>query len=336
MTGTKEITIRDPKHGREVFTNESFRVDHPFRTTRQIFGPNVLDTEGSVHLKRKRIWNTTFGRRAINSEPFQEIICDAVRQGLIYAQSANNLYLAATYIPNKIVLDVLGCSELDPLTHFEQVRPLIGFLESGHKPDGYAQAKQYVRNPMFYQKAEFFEGLSDKERENDIALLVGAGIETTVISLKILMSAWARDPNRFKAAIEHHGVETFVELLLNADPPLGIATKYCSQPTSFKDVQLEKGDIVHVSILDANQGAQCPFQHAAPSNQDNGPALTFGLGRHHCPGHLLAKAELAELARALLKLDPAHFDFLAPSDPQEKRALNFRHPPDWIIRNQPL
>lgn len=329
---SKEVIIRDPLHGKEIFTNEAFRVDHPFRSTRQIFGPNVLDTEGAAHVKRKRIWNTAFGRKEINSEAISTTIHAGVQQGLEYAQSLNNLYVAATYIPNKIVLDLLGCHDIDPMDHYQKVRPLIHFLETGEKNSDYAQARQYVRNPMFHSKSSLFAGMSDKERESDIALLVGAGTETTVVAMKVMMGAWANDPQKFKSAIEHHGMTDFISLLLDSDPPLGMATKYCSHPVSINDIDLKKGDIVHVSIVDANRDAQCPFEKQATPGPQASQNLTFGLGRHHCPGHLLAKAELAEVALHLLDLDPARFEFKAPDYADKARPLNFRHPSDWQIQ----
>ena len=89
---TNEHIVRNIEDGKKVFLQESFRVDHPFRITRQIFGPNVLDTEGQTHLMRKREWNTTFGRKNIESVEFQNILKNAVSEGLKYAISKNNLF----------------------------------------------------------------------------------------------------------------------------------------------------------------------------------------------------------------------------------------------------
>ncbi|MGL5759510.1 cytochrome P450 [Plesiomonas sp.] len=325
-----QFTIKDLEEGKAVFIGENFRVDHPFRITRQIFGPNVLDTEGQQHLTRKREWNASFGRRSILSDKYQSIIKMATAQGIEYARKKGNLFLVAEYTPNKVILDLLGCSHLDPIEHYKKVAPLVGYLETGSKPDHYAQARQYVREEQFYNNSDFFINMQEKERENDLSLLVGAGVETTVVAMKILLSAWAKNQQSFKHAIEKIGIDEFIVRLLDSDPPLGLATKYCSSDAKLGDKNVTKGDIVHVSIKDTNQSAKCPMHHHTDNSNSDAIHLTFGLGRHHCPGHLLAKAELSLLAEELLELDTNDFH-ITNIEPNYQRPINFRHPSPLVI-----
>lgn len=329
---TNEHIVKNIEDGKKVFLQESFRVDHPFRITRQIFGPNVLDTEGQTHLMRKREWNTTFGRKNIESVEFQNILKNAVSEGLKYAISKNNLFLVSDYTPNKVILDLLGCEKIDPIDHLNMVKPLVNYLETGIKSGNYMQAKEYIRKIEFYDSSNIFERISTKERENDLSLLVGAGVETTIVSMKILLTAWASNNELFHKSIETMGVDNFIVCLLDNDPPLGMATKYCASDTELGDKIISKGDIVHISITDTNSSAKCPMHnHNNITKEDiNETRLTFGHGRHHCPGHLLAKAELKLLAEELLTLNINDFN-VTNAEPNYQRPVNFRHPAPLLI-----
>lgn len=329
---TNEHIIKNIEDGKKVFLQENFRVDHPFRITRQIFGPNVLDTEGQTHLMRKREWNTTFGRKKIESDQFQQILKTAVREGLKYAVSKNNLFLLSEYTPNKVILDFLGCHDMHPIDHLNMVKPLVDYLETGIKSENYAEAKEYIRKIDFYDNSNIFEKISSKERQNDLSLLVGAGVETTIVSMKILLTAWANNNDLFHSSIKKMGIEDFIVCLLDNDPPLGLATKYCASDTKLGNKIINKGDIVHISITDTNSSAKCPMHNSDSITKEdiNQTRLTFGHGRHHCPGHLLAKAELKLLAEELLSLNINDFN-VTNTDPNHQRPVNFRHPAPLLI-----
>ena len=89
--------------------------------------------------------------------------------------------------------------------------------------------------------------------------------------------------------------------------------------------KISKGDAVHVSILDANKGAVCPMKKAKGFIGKVKNWLTFGLGRHHCPGHLLAKAELVMLANLLLSLDINKFHITRSEKDKNPLILGILH-----------
>lgn len=84
-----------------------------------------------------------------------------------------------------------------------------------------------------------------------------------------------------------------------------------------------------LSILDANKGAVCPMKKAKGFIGKVKNWLTFGLERHHCHGHLLAKAKLVMLANLLLSLDINKFHITRSE--KDKRPTNFRHPTPYKI-----
>lgn len=57
---SENLTVARYEAGMKIFRSPNFGVDHPFRATRQIFGPSVLDTESATHVERKRSWIAQF------------------------------------------------------------------------------------------------------------------------------------------------------------------------------------------------------------------------------------------------------------------------------------
>lgn len=325
---SREVTIRSADDAEEVFLGDDFRVDHPFRATRMNFGANVLDSEGEVHQRKKREWSRTFSRANVASDVYQSIMKESFDKGFSYAMAMNDLYLIATYFPTKVILDLVGCGHIDPMEHNRKVQPLIKYLETNVKPEGLQQAREYIRESCFYDNG-LFDKLPGKERENDISMLVGAGAETTIVAMEIMLVKWADDPERFCDSVRKLGVEQFVVEMLDSDPPLGLATKFCYRDTILAGENISKGDVVHVSVVDANRGAVCPMKKAKGVVGKVRSWLTFGLGRHRCPGHLLAKAELAMLVELLLSLDVNGFNIVRSEE--DARPVNFRHPAPYKI-----
>lgn len=116
-TKTKEVIVKDANDAEKVFLGDDFRVDHPFRATRINFGPNVLDSEGEVHQRKKREWIRTFSRANVTSDAYQNIMKKSFDEGFSYAMEKGDLYLIATYVPTKVVLDLIGCHHIDPMEH---------------------------------------------------------------------------------------------------------------------------------------------------------------------------------------------------------------------------
>lgn len=322
-TPNKSHTVASLSDGMKVLRDKAFRVDHPFRATRQIFGPTVLDTEGEIHVSRKRAWLAAFSKANVGAPAVEEVISVSVNEGFEAAEVARDLMLVATYVPSRVVLLLLGCSAVDPLEHAHKTRPLIEYLETNKKSEEVASAKSFLKSILASADGILFSGLPDKEREAELMLLAVAGLETTTVAMKILLHEWALRNQEICTEAQLHGLSEVVNRLMRDDPPLGVATRYCMRDTEVGSVAFKKGDIVHVDIVGVN--AECAHAKSTGMPTD----LTFGGGLHACPGHLLAKAELTSVAQRLMQMDRA--SYVVEGEPLSPRAMNFRHPSGIVI-----
>ncbi|EAU41871.1 hypothetical protein FP2506_15599 [Fulvimarina pelagi HTCC2506] len=317
------IYVEDLADGVAVLRGNQFRTDHPFRATRQLFGPTVLDVEGKDHSTRKRNWLQDFSRRALASESYRSIIQRSMAEGFADARDHDDLMRLAVYVPNRVILLLLRCEDIDPMKHHERVRPAIAYLETNVKGPGLAEAKAYLRSALFKRDNGLFGGLEPREREAELSLLAVAGSETTTVAMKALLAFWAEDHDGFVRECEDEGVDAFILRLLRRDPPLGLATRYCSGEARVGETTFQKGDIVHVDLVKSNGG--CPMSNGSASSD-----LTFGQGKHSCPGHLLAKAELTLLTERLMAMNRA--DIVLERTAAAPRPANFRHPSGIALR----
>jgi len=327
ITRKEPQTMTDPSIGKNILTSENFRVDHPFRATRQIFGPSVLDIEGPPHVQRKRVWLKQFDRHWVASPECQTMIEAAIATGFERGYCENDLFLACKYIPNKVILDLLGIEKIDPIEHFQNIRPVIEYLEIMKKSPDLPAARDYLHSLIEMSETSLFADFQSEDRNHELMLLAVAGSETTVVALKSAMTYWATDELHFRANIGQQGREGFVASLLRADPPLGLATRYCVSDTLLAGRSIQRGDIVHVSIVDANSTPE-PCKKA-DIGHSAGRELTFGAGKHYCPGHLLAKAEMYAFVDKLVTLNSSEFEIKYPD--QADRPKTFRHPPHLAV-----
>lgn len=325
VKSTANVTVTDYDLGMKIFRSADFGVDHPFRATRQIFGPTVLDTEADTHVERKRSWMAQFLPASVASDHVQAIIRQSVTEGFEHAQAQGDLLSAAVYIPNRVLL-LLGLADIDPVQHHISLRAITDFLETNKRSQAVAEARDYLHSGPFRASKALFSTLDDERQANEILLFSYAAGETTFVAMKCLMLRWAKDADSFKAQIAEQGVQPFLAANMREDPPLGIATRYCKRDTNINGVDFAKGDLVHVDIVQTNQ--QCPV--SARTQTD----FTFGSGRHSCPGHLLARAELEVVAQHLMQMDGAAY--VIEGDLNAARPVNFRDPGKVAIRQVAL
>ncbi len=304
------LVIDDLDTALEVLSNRMFRVDHPFRTTRKLFGPSVLDTEGDEHSRRKRAWMQLFRRSQIEG-PVGSVIARAVDEGFARAKTRGDLSAICVWIPNRIILDLLGCSKIDPEAHYAKIRIAAAMLEANRPGPEIAEVRSYLRDPAF-DRGNFFADLSEEDRTREIAVLLVAGVETTIVALEVMLCVWAQDAHGFAARMAREGVEQCILRMLCQDPPLGLAMRYTPKDTQVGSDTCPAGTIMNVNIATVGRA------------EADMAKIIFGRGRHQCPGKSLAMRELTLVAEKLSEMLPDDYQFHI--NHYEKRPDTFRHP----------
>lgn len=316
------VFINDIESGTEILKSQLFRVDHPLRNSRQIFGPTVLDTEHEKHSRKKKHWSLSF-RKSTVEDHLSCIVDAAIRDGFQYAETQDDLFRVCEYIPNKVVLGILERNDLDPLTHYEKLKPMVEFLEYSNKTEGLQAAKDYARTIAFEDESLLFQEMDGPEREHELSLFLIAGAETTIIAMKILTRAWSAQFQVLKDSVEAKGLQPAIIDALVSDAPLGLATRFCSEDTIIAGREIKKGDIVHVDISRANKQV-CPMHGKGNGSASSSNHLVFGAGRHRCPGGHLALLELCKFVEVLLTKKPE--DYAISTNIDDERPMTFRHP----------
>ena len=310
MQQREPVVVNDLNTALEVLSNRVFRVDHPFRTTRKLFGVSVLDTEGYEHTRRKRAWMRLF-RRAQMEGAVGPLIVRAVDDGFAHAKARGDLSTLCVWIPNRVILDLLGCPHLDPEEHYARVRGAAELLETNRPGPEITEIRNYLRSGAFDQGG-LFADLAEEDRTREIAVLLVAGVETTIVALELLICNWARDASGFNALLAQEGAERYIFRMLCEDPPLGLAMRYTQEETRVAACTYPAGTIMNVDIA------------AVDACEADMAKIVFGRGRHQCPGRSLALRELTLVAERLTCISPDDYQFHMSSN--SPRPGTFRHP----------
>jgi len=317
----ERLRVGDQADVGRLLREEAFRVDHPFRVSRRIFGASTLDLEGNEHRERKRRWSAGFGKQWADSVTVKEMVDSVVADGFARAR-ATDLMQVCVYIPNRIVLDLLDLPEVDPIEHYESLKPVLRIL--GGLPetdDNVARAKDYIQRVVRDVTVPWFSDLPDQARSAELALFLVAGAETTVVALEILTSAWWSDPAAVTDDVRSAGSESVVWRLLTQDAPLGQTTRYTSREMFIDTIgQIPRGAVIDVDLASASLQS-APSETAA---RRNAQSYVFGAGRHGCPGHRLAMLEAQAYLEGLLVLNASEYVPVAADEP---RPSTFRHLP---------
>ncbi|MGV9676836.1 cytochrome P450 [Nocardia sp. NPDC003482] len=153
--------------------------------------------------------------------------------------------------------------------------------------------------------------LTPQEIVGVLILLVGAGIETAMLSLGNLWYTGWRHPDQRRRGFDGR-VDDFIAEGLRFDPPTQNNLRTTTEEIELHGVHIPKGARMLLITGSANRD---PEVFTDPDtfdlDRDTGPSLVFGSGRHHCLGAALGQLELrialGELAShvADYEIDPA-------------------------------
>jgi cytochrome P450 len=144
--------------------------------------------------------------------------------------------------------------------------------------------------------------LTPQEIVGVLILLVGAGIETSMLTLgNAWHAAWQHPDERAKAFDGR--VEDWIEETLRFDSPSQALARSTTTAVELHGMTIPAGSRVLLLNGSANRD---PSVFADPDrfdlDRDTGPSLAFGSGRHHCLGANLGRLETRIALEEIIKV----------------------------------
>ncbi|UGT99213.1 cytochrome P450 [Mycobacterium intracellulare] len=146
------------------------------------------------------------------------------------------------------------------------------------------------------------ERLDPRSIRAQIMFIIGAGTDTTRNAIGNLFYRLGHDPQSYAALRSDPSVvEAAVEEALRIDAPAQFMVRTCRRPTELGDRHIEPGQTVFMCIGAGNHDES---MHRDPDvfavDRGSRDHLSFGSGRHICPGAGLARMEIRIALRTFL------------------------------------
>ena len=346
-----DALLRDRRLGRSylhVATHEEFgRTAEPdfLRPFWDLIRAGMLDVEPPVHTRLRRLVSKAFtvrmveGLRPTIRRLAEELVGDLVARG-----EGDLIADVAEPLPVTVIAEMLGV----PVADRPLLRPwsadICGMFELNPSAEAQRTAvraavefSDYLRGLARARAAEPREDLisalvqvvdaGDRLTEDELigtcVLLLNAGHEATVNATGNAWWSLFRNPGELaRLRADHTLIESAVEELLRYETPAPMFERWVLADLEVGGVTMPRGSEVALQFASANRDpAVFPDPDVLDLTRDPNPHLTFGLGVHFCLGAPLARVELAESFRALLRLAPT----LAPvADPKWKPGFVLR------------
>lgn len=302
-------------------------VEHPFRASRQLFGPTAIDQDGADHSASRKLlaW---FGRRQM--ELWQrQAVAPAVDALLAELEPGHPVDFAslAWRLPTSVIARVLGCPQEDIGWLWQTLRPVVAYIQS---PRASVSEAVFARDSLNTYLREILASgppedsvlgtltqpeyaLLEQEIVRCGLLLLAAGTETTAAAVLNLIACFIQhqDTTDSLRAGEYTSSDVVRESLRYI-PPLHLTVRFATQDLQFCGIDVPAGSPVQLSLAAANRD---PAVFDGPDSWRPGrrgqALLSFGAGVHACAGALLAQSELQTLLDALL----IRFQRILPAGP---------------------
>ncbi|MBV6715392.1 cytochrome P450 [Paenibacillus chitinolyticus] len=302
------------KHIKQILLDtENFTVEHPFRTTRHLFGSTIIDMDGKKHSERRPIMSNQFKPSAM-----QKGMEDAVRQvikrivdGIPSGREVDFIQEVAIPIPMTIIMEAIGLPAEDAMWVYHKMRPIILHLDNPKShfqaaleasDELYAYIENFVRGGTSRGMIAHFRAAVEKgqwtqeDMNRHILLLLSAGSETTACSIANIMAILLDKPEQLARVMEDgEYLKSAVQESLRWQPPLHTTTRICKKDYELDGVVIPKGKFVILLLASANRDEEMYDNPAQwiPSRKEKAN-LSFSMGSHNCLGFNLAKLELEE------------------------------------------
>lgn len=314
--------VQGHEAGRQVLDSDDFGVEYPFRASRQLFGPTVLDLDGPRHQRLRGAMAPPM-RAALMAGLRGTIVEPVIRRALgelPVGEPFDFVQRVASVIPARVITGYLGVPEEHASYVYAKLRPIIDYINDptcslGEAVDArdalesllsdYLDASRHRTSPSASGNGKGLNRLEADDRMRAAMILLAAGTETTIHALGLTLHLFLRRADLLDCLRSDFAlIPTAVAELMRLTPPLTSTVRFARTDTTVAGCDVSRGAVVEVSLRSGNAD---PRVYADPEIFDFGRdardeprPLTFGSGRHVCPGAALAALEVQVLLELLL------------------------------------
>jgi cytochrome P450 len=328
---------------------DTFTVDDPRFSTRQVVGPSMLTLDGAEHARHRAPFAQPFRRDEVH-ERLETVVEDEAERLVAAMAPAGRAELRSQFagpLAATVMAHVLGLGDADRgevLGWYEAIVAAVTAVTSGEPvPDAgrhaFAELRTTVERVLddggsgsllaAAAAANGAGGLDRAEVVSNAAVLLFGGVDTTegaianavlhLLSHPDQLALVRADPSRVAGAIEES---------LRLEPAAAIVDRYATRDTELGGTRIAALDLVSVSIAAANRD---PRTFADPdrfdvARENAGRHVAFAGGPHVCVGMHLARLEAGvAVTRLLARLPGLRLDAGQPA--ATPVGLVFRKPP---------
>lgn len=288
-------------------------VEHPFRPTRQIFGPTAIDTDGARH-RELRACVAWFSARQVAAWQDRAItpVVSELASALPPGEPADFVSFA-WQLPARVILRVLGCPDQDAGWVWQRLGPVIRHIACPGSPvaaaESGAELRRYLQDVLAAGPPDdtVLGSLAGRFSRDTVVraglLLLAAGTATTAAAAANLLACLLRHPGTWADLREGTLLPSeVVREALRVLPPLLRTVRFVTADVVLGGTLVPRGSVVELDIAAANTDpAVFDRPQAFDPRRPGHPIMSFGTGPHACAGALLALRELESLLAELTR-----------------------------------
>ena len=345
---------------------DTFTTDSASSTIRDVFGRQMLSTDGPDWIRFKRACMPPFRKEALVGD-LRYLIGEAVDDLIARFDGLHTVDLRAELaVPLSLgaVLRVMGLPAQDGRRihdwYGDFAEALANFKADARVRDrGHASARDFrdymepiirgdVPVPSRSLLGHLLAGpgnedsaasdrparaLTDPEIVSNLLIVLFGGVETADSMISTCLYAVLSNPElRDEARRSPDRLPVLVDEILRWGAPVQSCTRFATGPTVIRGVEIHEGETVQCMLGAANRDPRCfpDPDRLDPGRENAHEHLSFGAGRHFCLGAVMARMETEVALGAVLEAFPRAT--LVDPDEARPRGHEFRRPPTLRVR----
>jgi cytochrome P450 len=332
-----EAVLTDPRFSRDLSKPGCPRLQPD--TDMSDDHDTLINMDPPRHTRVRRILSSAFSVRAIEAwRPRIREIVEGLVAGMRAAGSPGDLIAGvAEPLPIRSIAEILGVADadLDQFRYWSSIAMSIGPDLAAERARGRADFFAYLRELIAEHRREpradllnamitasdHDDRLTEDELCDTARSLLLAGYETTMTTIGRGVFTLLRHPEQYRALVASpHLLPAAVEEILRYDFPADVGfLRVALEDVPLPSGVVRAGEGVMPLISSANNDTtQFHDPEAFDIHRSGGAHISFGKGPHYCIGGRLARVQIREALRAVLRGLPD----LALAVPAEKVVWN--------------